>query len=407
MLLLRAYSGFSEASGLRMNAQKSSVYFNGVNAQLKKDILSISGFIEGTLPFKYLGVPITAGRLLKKDCALLIEKIVARIRSLGAKHLSYTGRLVLVSSVLSTMHSYWAAMFVLPKCVLKRVDDICRNFLWEGNSEYGKPPSVAWHKVCVPKQEGGLGLKQSQVWNIALVGKLVWWIAVQPDRLWVQWVNHVYLKASPWLQYKPPSDCYTISGGFVEGQWCQNAGLYTVKSCYQWLRLKRDQVDWYRAVWCPVALPKHTFIAWIIFHQALKLKDKLVQYGVCDDDLCCICQMHSETHHHLFTRCHYSQELLCIVGKWVGADINTDGCLLSFARRRWSKLRKSITTAAVLACWYFIWMQRNEARLKLYITRPSILATQVQEVIRGRFSHCKPVCISHKDANWLSKVHLA
>ncbi|XP_074297939.1 uncharacterized protein LOC141628740 [Silene latifolia] len=226
MLLLRAYSTFSETFGLKMNAQKSSVYINGVNAQLKKDILSISGFIDGTLPFKYLGVPITAGRLMKKDVALLIDKIVARIKSLGAKHLSYAGRLVLVSSVLSTMHSYWAAMFVLAKSVLKRVDDICRNFLWEGNLEYGKAPSVAWHK---------------------------------PDRLWVQWVNHVYLKDSSWLQYNPPSDCCwywrkicsvkdTISGGFVEGKWCQNSGMYTMKSCYQWLRLKRDQVDWYRAV---------------------------------------------------------------------------------------------------------------------------------------------------------------
>ncbi|XP_074297878.1 uncharacterized protein LOC141628673 [Silene latifolia] len=302
--------GFCPASGLRINAQKSCVYFNGVSPHLKKDIRSISGFIEGKLPFKYLGVPITAGRLKKKDFALLIDKIVARLRSLGAKNLSYAGRLVLVSSVLSTMHNYWAAMFVLPKSVLKRL------MIFAGIS-FGR---VAQSMVKFPLLEA------------------------------------------------------------------------EVKGCYQWLRLKRNQVEWYRAIWCPVAVPKHNFIAWIIAHQALKLKARL---------------MHTETHQHLFINCQFSQELLHKVGKWLGADISKEGSILTFVRRRWSKLRKSITTAAVIACWYFIWLQRNEARIHQCVTRPSIVASHLQEVIRSRFLYCKPVCISKKDVNWLSKVQLA
>ncbi|XP_074271506.1 uncharacterized protein LOC141595438 [Silene latifolia] len=348
-------------------------------------------------------------RLKKNDCVILNNKIVDRIRSLGAKNLSYAGRLVLVSSVLSTMHNYWAPMFVLPKGVLQRVDNICRNFLWEGSSEYGKVPSVGWQKVCVQKQEGGLGLKQSHVWNITMVGKLVWWIDVQPDRLWVQWVNLVYLKGSNWLEYNPSSDCYwywrKICGvrdnmieGFVEGQWSHNSGVYTVKGCYQWLRLKRDRVDWYRKIRCPIVIPKHNFIAWTIADQAFKLKDRLVQYGVSKDDLCCICQMHTETH-HLFVKCQFRQELLHIVGEWLGTDISKEGSIITHARRRWSKLRKSISTTIVLTCWYFIWMQRNKSRLHQCISRPNIVAKHLQEVIRSRLFHCKPVCISQKDVN--------
>ncbi|XP_074300638.1 uncharacterized protein LOC141631931 [Silene latifolia] len=270
--------------------------------------------------------------------------------------------------------------------------------------------------VCQNRRRG-LGLKQSQAWNIALVGKLVWWIVVQPDRLWVQWVHHVYLKGSTWLQYNPPTDCCwywrkicsvkdTINGGFVEGQWSLNSGLYTVKCCYQWLREKKELVDWHKAVWCPVAAPKHNFIAWLVAHQALKLKDKLVLFGVCADDLCCICQLFPETHHHLFTHCQFSQDLLQLVGNWLGTDISANGFLLTIARRRWSNTRKKITTAALIACLYFIWLQRNEARINHCLTRPSIIAGQVQEVIRSRFQCCKPVCISQKDVHWLSKVHL-
>ncbi|XP_074301484.1 uncharacterized protein LOC141632879 [Silene latifolia] len=148
----------------------------------------VSGFVEGELLIRYLGVPITTGRLRNKDCTTLIDRIVDRIRSLGAKKLTYAGMLTLVQAVLSSM-----------------------NYIWEGHSEYNRVPLIAWEKVCVPKEEGGLGLRTSYVWNNALIGKIVWWLAVKPDKLWVQWVNHIYLKGVHWSNY--------VLSGDVSWQW--------------------------------------------------------------------------------------------------------------------------------------------------------------------------------------------
>ncbi|XP_074290264.1 uncharacterized protein LOC141616995 [Silene latifolia] len=195
MIFLRAYSAFSKASGLKMNVQKSCAYFNGVSTGLKKDIMAVSGFLEGKLPFKYFGVPITTGR----------------------------------------------------------------NFLWERGTEYNRYPLIGWQKICVPKMEGGLRLKQSQLWNVAMVGKLVWWLAVKPDKLWVQWVNHIYLKGSSWSEYssscnvswywrKIYSDRDIIMEGFIDGQWTIGVKDYIVKSCYEWIRVNQNQVPWHRAV---------------------------------------------------------------------------------------------------------------------------------------------------------------
>ncbi|XP_074278140.1 uncharacterized protein LOC141601738 [Silene latifolia] len=335
MVLLRGFSSFSNASGLRMNPQKSCVYFNGVHNALKKDILSVSGFSEGQLPFKYLGVPITTGRLLKQDCAVLVDKIVERIRSLGAKQLSYAGRLILVSSVLSTMHSYWASMFVLAK------------------------------ENCVPKRERGLGLKDSQTWNLALIGKLLWWVSVRPNKLWVQWVHHVYLKDRPWFSYSPSSDsswhwrkvCQvkdTISPGFVDGDWSIGSRGYTVKSCYNWLREHRDEVTWYKPIWCPLAVPKHSFVAWLISSQALMLKDSLFQYRVADDNWCCICALNIESYLHLFQDCVYYRVVLTEIAGLLQCSIGQSGVLAQINSRRWSKHKKSILTSVVLAAWYLI-----------------------------------------------------
>ncbi|XP_074317278.1 uncharacterized protein LOC141653416 [Silene latifolia] len=140
MVLLRSFSTFSHTSGLQMNSSKTNAYFNGVSSWIKKDILEISGFQEGHLPFRYLGVPITCGRMTNSDCSILVEKLVSRIRSFGTNKLSYSGRLVLVTSVLTALYNYWVNIFVIPKGVLNKINSICRNYLWDGGVDYLRAP---------------------------------------------------------------------------------------------------------------------------------------------------------------------------------------------------------------------------------------------------------------------------
>ncbi|XP_074283266.1 uncharacterized protein LOC141607820 [Silene latifolia] len=129
MLLIRAFSSFSRALGLTMNNAKSEVYYNGVSSELKNDIDQATGFVEGSLPFRNLGVPIQAGRLSQLECNALVERMVG--------------------------------MFIIPKGVIRRIEGICRNFLWDGSSDYHRVPLVAWDKVTLPKDEGGLGIKKA------------------------------------------------------------------------------------------------------------------------------------------------------------------------------------------------------------------------------------------------------
>ncbi|XP_074282956.1 uncharacterized protein LOC141607501 [Silene latifolia] len=155
MILLRAFATFTAATGLHMNNLKSNIYFNGVAESVKQDILQVSGFVEGTLPFKYLGVPISAGRLSVKHYSILIEKITARITGFGAKKLSYAGRLTPVSSVLSSLSNYWASIFLLPKCVIRKVEALCRNYLWDGSPDYIRVPMVSWRKSALQNVKEG------------------------------------------------------------------------------------------------------------------------------------------------------------------------------------------------------------------------------------------------------------
>lgn len=72
---------FSGTTSLQISKEKSEVFLIGMNAEQKARIAALSGFRTGTLPFKYLGVPITSKKLKKKlDCDMPVEKMCNRIK---------------------------------------------------------------------------------------------------------------------------------------------------------------------------------------------------------------------------------------------------------------------------------------------------------------------------------------
>lgn len=84
---------FGAASGLWPNNAKSNVFFCKVVEENKMLILDILGFSEGSLPVKYLGVPLITSRLWHADCAPLIDKVKQRIEAWQNKWLSFAGRM--------------------------------------------------------------------------------------------------------------------------------------------------------------------------------------------------------------------------------------------------------------------------------------------------------------------------
>ncbi|XP_020255420.1 uncharacterized protein LOC109832476 [Asparagus officinalis] len=87
-------SDFSEITGLEANMDKCSVYYGRVNDSVKVAIHSFLGFTEGTIPFRYLGVPLNYKRLTSEDCNPLIEKISSQFQKwLKHNNLSYAGRI--------------------------------------------------------------------------------------------------------------------------------------------------------------------------------------------------------------------------------------------------------------------------------------------------------------------------
>ncbi|XP_039158524.1 uncharacterized protein LOC120288534 [Eucalyptus grandis] len=92
-LLKDGIESFSNWSGLVPNLNKSEVFLLGGSSGLRNDILSMLGFQVGSLPFRYLGVPVISKRLGKADCVTLVNGITACVQSWTHRFLSFAGRL--------------------------------------------------------------------------------------------------------------------------------------------------------------------------------------------------------------------------------------------------------------------------------------------------------------------------
>jgi len=158
-LLKSGIDSFSSWSGLVPNLNKSEVFLSGGSSGLRNDILNMLGFQVGSLPFRYLGVPVISARLGKADCITLVNAITARIQSWTHRFLSFAGRVQLVKSVLYSVQVFWASVFFLPCAVLDRIEKILRQFLWKGPNMGPGGAKVAWSDVCLPREEGGLGIR--------------------------------------------------------------------------------------------------------------------------------------------------------------------------------------------------------------------------------------------------------
>nr|GEY63810.1 RNA-directed DNA polymerase, eukaryota, reverse transcriptase zinc-binding domain protein [Tanacetum cinerariifolium] len=113
---------FSSVSGLFPNHNKSAIIFGSILEGKKQEFLDIMSFKCGKLPMKYLGVPFLAKRLRVKDCKSLVDNVKSRIKCWKNKFLSYAGKIQLIASVLSTMQSYWASVYMIPTIVLNELE---------------------------------------------------------------------------------------------------------------------------------------------------------------------------------------------------------------------------------------------------------------------------------------------
>ncbi|KAH9734293.1 putative ribonuclease H protein [Citrus sinensis] len=175
---------FCRSSGAKVSNQKTQVFFSkNVPVTLASGIGKALGFSVTNNLGRYLGMPLLHDRVSKKTYQSIIDKIDQRLSGWAAKHLSLAGRVTLAQSVLQAIPIYAMQTTYLPSSVRIKIDQLCRRFIWSGAGSQRKLSLVSWDIICRPKSNGGLGFKDMDLMNKALLMKVAWDLFINPSKL--------------------------------------------------------------------------------------------------------------------------------------------------------------------------------------------------------------------------------
>lgn len=123
------------------------------------------------VPFTYLGLPVGGNPRRISFWDTVVKKMSGRLTQWRKKVVSFGGRLTLISSVLSSIPLFYLSFFNMPQGVINKCRRIMRSFLWGGKEDRRSVAWVSWEVICKPKELGGLGLRDWESFNQALLGK--------------------------------------------------------------------------------------------------------------------------------------------------------------------------------------------------------------------------------------------
>ncbi|XP_026411063.1 uncharacterized protein LOC113306330 [Papaver somniferum] len=113
--------------------------------------------------------------------------------------------MVLNKATLASMASYQMSCFILPKETTKKIDALQKDFWWGKETNYKGYYPVSYSCLCKPKIKGGLGFRNAQRYNLAIIAKLAWRLLTEPTALWVSQLKPRYFRKSSVFKDKIPT----------------------------------------------------------------------------------------------------------------------------------------------------------------------------------------------------------
>lgn len=244
----------------------------------------------------------------------MVDRIVSKIRHWSVKLLNIAGRIQLVKSIVLEIAQYWMSSLPLPDSIIKKLDTICRYFIWSGITTPSKKKTVAWKKVCRPVKQGGVNILNLKIWNHVALLKCLWNICMELDNLEVKWIHTYYLKGCDITIDFHTNNCTWILKHIMARkvdidkiqQLCNNMVLnrkFKTMQVYNALIEDNNKVDWYHMMHHNIARPRVKVIMWLVFQDRLPTKSILKRLDLLQHTNCELCEEDEETMAHLMFNC--------------------------------------------------------------------------------------------------------
>ena len=160
---------FEKLSGLCINFHKSDLHTINLDEETAKEFPQIFCCQIGDFPFKYLGVPLHFKKLRREDIQPIIDRIIRKISGWLGRHLSYRGKLILLTTCIASIPTYLMSIMKFPKWAIDAITSQMAHFFWGNVGDNHKYHLAKWGMVSQRKEWGGLGVPNLREFNMSLL----------------------------------------------------------------------------------------------------------------------------------------------------------------------------------------------------------------------------------------------
>lgn len=117
---------------------------------------------------------------------------------------------MLVKAIAQAIPTHAMQCFSILVSILKEMEKLCRSFFGGQKKEERKMAWVSWEKICGSKREGGLGMRNVEAFNKAMLAKQAWRVFKYPNSLMAKVLKNKYFPKSSFMEVKvSPLASYT------------------------------------------------------------------------------------------------------------------------------------------------------------------------------------------------------
>ncbi|XP_009107743.1 uncharacterized protein LOC103833410 [Brassica rapa] len=216
-LILKDYE---KASGQLINATKSSISFSSKTPrETRARVKLLLGIEKEGGTGKYLGLPELFSRRKRDLFSSIVDRIKLRAAAWSTCRLSSAGKLTMLKSVLTAVPTFSMSCFLLLVGLCDQIQSALTRFWWDHDPSTRNICWVAWDNLTQHKDVGGLGLRDIQDFNVAMLAKNAWRILTNPECLLARLLIGKYCHSSSFLSAPCPSSASHEWRGVVAG--CQ------------------------------------------------------------------------------------------------------------------------------------------------------------------------------------------
>jgi hypothetical protein len=241
----RVIQRFEKGTGQLISPNKCSIMFSKkAPPQTQLDVKHVLEIQQSTFEEKYLGFPTIEGRVKKNKLTTSKDKLRKKMNDWNGKVMSMAAKETLIKSVVQAIPGFLMGLFKLPLGFHEDYMKITRQFWWGEDDDHRKVHWAAWENLAKPKALGGVGFRDTALFNQALLAKQAWRLLTFPDSLSAKLLRAIYFPRGNLLDTVFKADASLVWRGIEHG-------LELLKQGIVWRIGDGESVRIWRDGWLP------------------------------------------------------------------------------------------------------------------------------------------------------------